>query len=58
MNNLRPNLGATLSFSIGVYILGDFTKYRLVHVACARGVGGDPAITVRMNSVANEGGAA
>jgi len=58
MNNLRPNLGATLSFSIGVYILGDYTKYSLVHVARARVVGGDPAITVRMNSVAKEGGAA
>ena len=36
MNNLRPNLGATLSFSIGVYILGDYTKYSLVQAARAR----------------------
>ena len=36
MNNLRPNLGPTLSFSIGVYILGNYTKYSLVHVARAR----------------------
>ena len=35
MSDLRPNLGAALSFSIGVYILGDYTKYSLVHVARA-----------------------
>ena len=58
MSNLRPNVCPTLSFSIGVYIHCDYTKYSLVHVARARVVGGDPAITVRMNSVAKEGGAA
>ena len=36
MSDLRPNLGAALSFSIGVYILGDYTKYSLVRVARAR----------------------
>ena len=37
MSALRPNLGPAFSFSIGVHILGDFTKYSLVHVARARG---------------------
>ena len=36
MSALRPNLGPSLSFSIGVYIHSNYTKYSLVLVARAR----------------------